>query len=114
MDSNESDMNTENTNGTEKHNVMDNDLTHIRIAIGLHAVVAIAMGWVSILVSGLYGDTPSILAGLVVLWVIGKATNKMTGKKDFKWWFGNGVIIYLFVWLISWIVFYNMALAGMM
>jgi len=87
--------------------MMDSELAHIRIAIGLHVAVAAVVGWLSFFVSGLYGDVPSILMGLVILWATGKATNKLVGKKDFKWWFGNGVFIYLFVWLISWILFFN-------
>ncbi len=87
---------------------MENDLTHIRISIALHVVVAVVMGWLSVVVSGFYGDMPSILLGLIVLWGCGKATNQIVGKKDFKWWFGNGIFIYLFVWLISWILFFNL------
>jgi hypothetical protein len=28
-------------------------------------------------------------------------------KKDFKWWLANGVFIFLFTWIVSWIFFYN-------
>jgi len=88
---------------------MADDITHIRISIGLHAAVAIAIGWISVLFSSFYGDMPSILVGLIVLWVLGRGTRMLVGRKEMRWWFGNGVIIYLFVWLISWILFFNLA-----
>ncbi|MDI6720748.1 MAG: hypothetical protein QMD85_00045 [Candidatus Aenigmarchaeota archaeon] len=28
-------------------------------------------------------------------------------KKDMKWWLGNGIIVYIFVWFVMWTVFYN-------
>ena len=86
---------------------MDAELAHIRISIALHVVVAALIGWVSVVVSRIYGDWISILLGLLVLWAIGKVSNKIVGKKGFKWWFTNGIFIYLFVWLISWILFFN-------
>ena len=89
---------------------MEADLMNIRISVALHIVVAIFMGWFSVVVSSIYGygDWLTILLGLIILWALGKVTNKVVGKKGFKWWFSNGVIIYLFVWLISWILFCNL------
>ena len=86
---------------------MDDDLNHIRVSIALHVVVAAAMGYLSVIISRIYGDWISILLGLVILWGIGKVTNKIIGQKGFKWWFTNGIFIYLFTWLISWILFFN-------
>jgi len=87
---------------------MDDDLNHIRTTIALHVVVAVAIGYLSVVISRIYGDWISILLGLVILWGIGKVSNKIVGKKGFKWWFSNGIFIYLFTWLISWIVFFNL------
>jgi len=28
-------------------------------------------------------------------------------KEGAKWWLGNGVIVYIFLWLIVWTIFYN-------
>jgi len=28
-------------------------------------------------------------------------------KKDSKWWLGNGMIVYILLWFVSWTVFYN-------
>lgn len=89
---------------------MDSDLGHVRIAIALHSLVAIAMGWVSVIAAGFYGDAISILIGMIVLWALGRATKNIIGNKGSKWWFSNGVVIYLFVWLISWIMFFNIML----
>ncbi len=32
---------------------------------------------------------------------------KLLGKKDMKWIMGNGGAIYLFLWFVTWIIFYN-------
>ncbi|MBI4896111.1 MAG: hypothetical protein HY832_01020 [Candidatus Aenigmarchaeota archaeon] len=29
-------------------------------------------------------------------------------KHDLKWYLGNGVVVYLFFWLITWTIFYNL------
>lgn len=44
---------------------------------------------------------------LVAAFFTGKALESKIGKKGLKWWFGNGLIIYFFVWLISWVFLLN-------
>jgi len=83
------------------------DLKHVRVTISLHIAVAIVVGWLSVVVSGFYGDWISILVGLIILWLTGKIASKVVNK-DTKFWFSNGVFVYLLIWLISWIVFFNL------
>lgn len=89
---------------------MMDDLTQTRISVAIHAVVAILMGWVSVQVAAASRSLFAGVLGIVVLIVIGYLTEQVTGKRGIKWWFGNGVIIYLLVWLVSWVYFFNAAL----
>ncbi len=86
------------------------ELTQTRISIGIHAVVAIMIGWVSVQVAAASRTLFAGILGIVILLVIGYLIEKITGKKGIKWWFGNGAIIYLLVWLVSWVYFFNAAL----
>ena len=86
-----------------------------RISLGIHAVVAIAMGWLSIEIAAMSRSLFAIIAGLVVLYITGfiaqRVVDRENGKKDIKWWAANGLIVYLFIWFISWTVLFNLALA---
>lgn len=86
------------------------ELTQTRISIGIHTVIAIVIGWVSVQVAAASRTLFAGILGIVILLVIGYLIEKVTGKKGIKWWFGNGVIIYLLVWLVSWVYFFNAAL----
>jgi hypothetical protein len=81
------------------------DITQTRISVTLHTVAAIVMGWLSItLANNLY----ALGLGVLVLIIVGFLTERITKKKGIKWWFGNGIFIYLFLWLVSWIFFLNL------
>ena len=80
---------------------------HVRISMIIYIIAAIVMGYLSISVSAAAGNMITILAGLVVLWVAGKVVQLALGRKEGKWLLGNGMIIYLFIWLIAWTFFYN-------
>ena len=85
---------------------MDTDLKHSRISLVIHAVAAIAVSYLSIYLGG--GLLPGAV-GIVVLVGIGYPLERLTGKRGFKWWFVNGVIIYLLIWLVGWTYFLNIA-----
>ncbi len=85
------------------------ELNQIRLSLGVHVVVALLMGWLSFIIAEATRSLYAIGLGLVVLYVVGFAVQKVTGKKGIKWWAGNGLIIYLFFWLIGWTVFFSMA-----
>ncbi len=86
------------------------ELTQTRISVAIHAVAAILIGWISVQVAAASRTLFAGALGIVILIVIGYLIENVTGKKGIKWWLSNGVIIYLLVWLVSWIYFFNAAL----
>jgi len=40
--------------------------------------------------------------------MIGYITEFIVKKKGISWWMGNGGILYLFFWFISWVFFLNL------
>jgi len=87
-----------------------NELAQSRISLGMHAVVAIVMGWISVEIAAMSRSLFAIIAALVILYATGFVAQKVTGQKGIKWWAINGMIIYLFIWFISWTLFFNLAL----
>ncbi len=84
------------------------ELRHIRISVITHVAVAVVMGWFSLQVQLMYRTLYSVGLGVVILIALGYALERVTGKKGVKWWLGNGAVIYLFIWLISWTFFLNL------
>ncbi len=83
---------------------MDPDLRATRISIIVHAVVAVIAGLISFqLPRALFG----VAAGIVLLFITGFATERIVKKKGMKWWVGNGLIMYLFFWYITWVYLVN-------
>ncbi|OGI12393.1 hypothetical protein A3K64_01010 [Candidatus Micrarchaeota archaeon RBG_16_36_9] len=77
----------------------------------VYIVVGIIVGFLSNLGRNLYGEVGNYIAIVLALLflVISTEINKKLFKvdKDFKWFLSNGGWIYLFVWFISWIIFFN-------
>ena len=77
----------------------------------VYIIVGIIVGYLSQLGRDLYGELGNYVAislALIFL-VITAEINKKAFKinKEFKWFWSNGGWIYLFVWFISWIIFFN-------
>ncbi len=79
----------------------------VRLSVLVYTAAAIVMGYISLLISPLAGNMMTIMAGIAVAWVAGTTVQHLVGKKDIKWLIGNGIFIYVFVWLIAWIFFFN-------
>ncbi len=78
---------------------------HSRISVILHVVTGIIAGFLSVtLGTTLYAVGVAIL----LLLASGYLAEKLIKKKGIKWWIGNGAIIYLLVWLVTWIFFFNL------
>jgi len=77
-----------------------------RMAVVIHTIAGIVAGYVSLFFSRFwYALAPTI----IILVVVGFVSQKTVGKgKDRKWWLGNGVAMYIMMWLLSWIVFFNL------
>ena len=84
------------------------DLRKIRISVTSHVILAVLAGWVSLQVQAATRSLFGIGIGLVILILFGYLLERVIGKQGLKWWLGNGAIIYLFIWLISWAFFLNL------
>ena len=82
--------------------------SHARLSVLIYVVAGIVVGYISILLAPIAGNMLTIVGGLVLAWVTGRVVQACLGKKEAKWLLGNGLVIYLFVWLIAWIFFYNL------
>lgn len=85
---------------------MDDEQKEKVLMSGLHALIAIPAGWLSLLLGQAYGKDLAVALGAMILLFLGYLTQKLR-KKDVKWWLSNGLFIYLFVWAASWIYFAN-------
>lgn len=67
--------------------------------------VGIVVGYASFF---LKNNTASLALMLVILAAGKLAVQKaLKEKKDAKWWLGNGLVVYIFSWFVSWTIFYN-------
>ena len=71
----------------------------------VYTIVSIIMGYASLLINHTAYATLAALIVLVVATLIMRALFKI--KEGAKWWLGNGVIVYVFLWMIVWTIFYN-------
>jgi cytochrome b561 len=75
-----------------------------RVSMLVHTIVGIGAGWLSNLMGGTLSGVGVLIISLVILKI---GTDKATGKGA-KWWLANGGAVFIFVWLIAWIFFFNM------
>ena len=71
----------------------------------VYAIAAVIMGYVALYINNTAYATVAAFVVLVVLTFAMKAAFKI--KEGVKWWLGNGVIVYILLWLIVWTIFYN-------
>lgn len=84
------------------------DENHVRISVIVYTLGAIAMGYISLQISPLIGNMLTVFMVLIAAWFVGRVVQSIVGSKETKWLIGNGLFIYLFVWLIAWIFFFNL------
>ncbi|MBI5347044.1 MAG: DUF5379 family protein [Candidatus Aenigmarchaeota archaeon] len=97
---------------------MDLNLKAQRVSVVVHTVFGFLAGYLSLYFSRFWY---ALGASLVLLIILGFITQKTFGKKragtseasvqqrfDRKWWLGNGVAIYLLIWLMAWILLFNL------
>ncbi len=76
------------------------------ISMTIFIIVGIIIGYISFLLNNNYY---SLILMIIVLFVSQKILGKMLKVKEgIKWWMKNGGIVYIFLWFISWIVFFNL------
>ncbi len=72
----------------------------------IYSVAGILMGYVSYLVKNNYS---ALLLTIIFLFLISAVLRKVLKiEENFKWFWSNGGWIYLFLWFITWVVFYNL------
>ncbi len=80
------------------------DLMASRISVGIHTLAAIATGYLSLFLgSGWF----ALILAFVMLMALGWGIGRLVGARGRKWWASNGAFIYLLIWIVSWVFFYN-------
>lgn len=83
----------------------------------IHAALALVAGYVSYLLStgAIAGvgknEVLAVLAALIILYIGGQISERTFGKEAVggtKGWFTSGIIPFFFVWIMVWVVLYNM------
>lgn len=72
----------------------------------VHAAAGAVVGYASFVIN-------QPLQGLLLMIVVMAVTTFSVKKifridKKYKWFLSNGIIVYLFLWLVVWTIFYNM------
>ncbi len=81
------------------------DLNTSRISLGVHTITGIIAGYLSIFLErALY----SLGLAILILIITGYVIEFVLKKKGIKWWMTNGGILYILVWLVSWVFFFNL------
>ncbi|MCK4335736.1 MAG: hypothetical protein KAT94_00190 [Candidatus Aenigmarchaeota archaeon] len=82
-----------------------NELNTSRVSLGIHVVMGAVAGYLSMFMGmALY----SLGLAILILIITGYATQFILKKKGIKWWMSNGGVLYILVWLVAWIFFFNM------
>lgn len=71
----------------------------------VYTVLAVVMGYVSFYINHTAYATLASVVVLILATFAMRVAFKI--KEGLKWWLGNGVIVYIFLWLIIWTIFYN-------
>lgn len=70
----------------------------------IHGLVGAGVGFLS----SLLGKVMYIaFAAVIILYVTGRAAESVAEREDFKWWVGNGVVPFVFLWLVTWVFLFN-------
>ena len=77
----------------------------------VYIIVGIIIGYLSQFGRNFYGEQGNYIAvslALIFLVITAELNKKVFNiKKEFKWFWSNGGWIYLLVWFLTWIIFFN-------
>lgn len=74
----------------------------------IFSAAGIIAGYISFLLNN---PAASFILMLLVAGAVMESTKRLFKiKEEFRWWLGNGIIVYAFLWLVTWTIFYNVAL----
>ncbi len=81
------------------------ELNASRVSLAIHTVAGVIAGYASVLFDrAIYSFGLAIL----ILLITGYVTEFLLKKKGIKWWMANGGVLYILVWLVTWIYFFNL------
>ena len=72
----------------------------------LNTVVGAIIGYVSFIINVPLANLALAIIAMAIINYIAKKMWKITNDK--KWWFGNAVVFFFFVWFIVWTIFYTL------
>ena len=62
------------------------------------------------LINGINNEAIAILFALIILYLSGQVSERIFGKEavgGFKGWLWSGIVPFLFIWLVIWILLFN-------
>ena len=62
------------------------------------------------MISGINNEAIAILISLIILYLSGQISERIFGKEavgGFKGWLWSGIVPFLFVWIVLWVLFFN-------
>jgi hypothetical protein len=80
------------------------DLKHQRVSVLIHVLMGLIVGIVSPVFGSGYYALAFVIFGAILL---GHGVQKLVGNRGFSWWIGNGLFIYLLVWVDVWVFIAN-------
>ena len=83
---------------------MKKEIRDERISAILHVITGVLAGYFSSTTTVSF----AFLLMIVILILSAFVTDFLVGKRGIRWWIGNGAILYIFTWLVTWIYIYNM------
>jgi cation transport ATPase len=91
------------------------ELSQSRLSVSVHLIAAMIMGWASFTLKAViyrgsetYSNWYAVFLGFAVLIGLGFTLERALGKKGVKWWLGNGGVVYVFVWVVAWVLLFNL------
>ncbi len=75
----------------------------------IFTILGIVAGYASFLINNSAQSFFLMVLLAVIFVLVLKKLLKVT--EGYKWWFSNGLTIYILLWFITWIVLYNVALS---
>ena len=76
-----------------------------RISLAIHGVAGFVAGYLWVyLQNGLY----LLGAAIAILLVTGFVAEKAVNRKGIKWWMANGGVLFIIVWIVTWVYLFNL------
>lgn len=84
--------------------------------VSIHTIAAIIAGYLSFIIStGLISaigknEYLAVLLGIIIVYITGQISERLFGKEEvggLKGWLYNGIIPFIFIWIVTWTLFMN-------